>query len=146
MGDSCNVIKWDGEQWEPIGPPLSASHHNIRDIAYYNNELYIAGNISMDNGLKDILVLRDGEWQAVGESIQTGISRFNKLVVFNSELYAARTIRKVDGFAGNMIQRWNGEIWQEVGGVSQLDPGKYVVALFEKGVPVGTSKLVLQPK
>src|SRR5690606_38593163 len=45
MGDSCNVIKWDGEQWEPVGPPLLASHHEIADITYYNNELYIAGNI-----------------------------------------------------------------------------------------------------
>src|SRR5690606_22529559 len=40
---------------------------------------------------------------------------FTKLVVYNEELYAAGMIRKVDGFAGNMIQRWNGEIWQEVG-------------------------------
>jgi len=115
MGDSCNVIKWDGEQWEPIGPPLLASHHDIVDIAFYNDELYIAGNILMNNGLQDILVLRDGEWQVVGEPIQTGISNFNKLVVYNNELYAAGGIRKLDGFAGNMIQRWNGEIWQEVG-------------------------------
>ena len=115
MGDSCNVIKWNGEQWEPIGPLLLASHHEIRDIAYYNDELYIAGNIIMNNGLRDILVLRDGEWQEVGETIPAGIASFNKLDVYNGELYAAGGIRKLDGFAGNMIQRWDGEIWQEVG-------------------------------
>ena len=126
MGDSCNVIKWDGQQWEPVGPPLLASHHDIRDLAFYNDELYIAGRILMDNGLRDILVLRDGEWQEVGETIQAGISSFNKLEVYNDELYAAGGIRKLDGFAGNMIQRWNGEIWQEVGNsLYALSPSLY---------------------
>ncbi len=126
MGDSCNVIKWNGGQWEPVGPPLLASHHEIRDITFFNDELYIAGNILMDNGIQDILVLRNGEWQVVGEPIQTGMSAFTKLVVYNEELYAAGMIRKLDGFAGNMIQRWNGEIWQEVGNsLYPITPSSY---------------------
>jgi hypothetical protein len=126
LGDSCNVIKWDGESWSIIGPPIDASFSAISDVANYNDELYIAGNIIMNNGFRDILVLRDGEWQEVGVTIPAGIASFNKLVVYNGELYAAGMIRKIDGFAGNMIQRWTGEVWQEVGNsLYSTGPGSF---------------------
>src|SRR5690606_4819307 len=75
--------------------------------------------------------------QVVGEPIETGISSFNKLVVYNGELYAAGGIRKIDGFAGNMIQRWNGEIWQEVGSSLYSDSPNSFSQVFDMKVHEG---------
>ena len=115
MGYTCNVIRWDGENWEPVGPPIVASHCSIRTAMIYQGDLYVAGNINTVNGERDILVLKNGIWQAVGETVLAGIANFLAMEVYQGQLYAGGLIRKIDGFAGNMIQRWNGEAWSEVG-------------------------------
>ena len=115
MGYTCNVIRWDGENWEPVGPPIEASNCAIQTAMIFQGDFYVAGNIITENGKLDNLVLKNGVWQALDETMSAAIAHFNAMEVYQGELYAGGLIRKIDGFAGNMIQRWNGEAWSEVG-------------------------------
>jgi hypothetical protein len=109
------IVKFDGTNWQTVGPLINTVFCNINDVEIYQGELYIAGNILTEDGLHDLLVLRDNEWQIVGEGINGSMAHINRLCIYDNELIIGGMIRQSDGHVGHCIQKWNGEIWSEVG-------------------------------
>jgi hypothetical protein len=112
---TTGIVKYDGETWQTVGPNIDADFLTINDAEIFQDELYVAGNLFTTDGIDDILVLRDNEWQMVGQGMNGNLSHINRMCVYQDELVVAGMFRQSDGFVGHCIQKWNGNIWEEVG-------------------------------
>ena len=111
----CSIAKWNGTQWMPVNNFNSPGFAGIYDACEYNGELYVGGNFYNAGVFTDIAVFRNGIWQNVGQGFFGGLNGLSALTVYKGELYAAGAILKNAGNVGNGIQKWNGNIWSEVG-------------------------------
>jgi hypothetical protein len=109
------IIKFDGENWQTVGPNIDADFFTINDAEIFQDELYVGGNLSTTGGIDDLLVLRNNEWQVVGELFNGSMAHINRMCIFQDELVVAGMFRQSDGFIGHCIQKWNGTSWAEVG-------------------------------
>lgn len=118
------MARFDGSEWHKVVDIPSQPNYSIGigDFEYYQQELYIADNF-LFNGIRDIVVYRQGLWQQVGQGIKGGSAGIGDLQIYKGHLYATGTLDKSMGNAGNAIQRWNGERWAEVGSSIQYFQG-----------------------
>ncbi len=124
-GISANSIgKYDGSNWSavhnfPVIPTDIGAKNRINDIAFYNNELYVCGNLNnLPIGTIFNIVKWDGaDWVSVGGGIRGSIVFVNKMLVYNNELIVAGLFSKNDdpNNPGNNIAKWDGIQWSELG-------------------------------
>lgn len=110
-----NIAKWDGTQWTGMGFPNYASRMSC--MVFYKSELYVGGTIQDSLGYPVNIARWDGvNWKPVGNGISGGMAFVSSFAIYNDELYVGGYFLKVDGNAGNFIQKWNGFSWSGVGG------------------------------
>lgn len=118
------VARWDGTMWHSVFDlPLlssSAGYNRVNDVAWYNGELYIGGNLQGQNDMVDIARYDGTMWRAVGQGIQGSFSAVNLLEVHDGLLYVAGGFAQTQPFGppdnpGCGIVTWNGEEWGTLG-------------------------------
>lgn len=94
---------------------------NILSSVEHDGELYISGWFTRDNGgvsLNGVAKWNGSEWEPVGEGFtlgETGIASINVLSSINGELYAGGNFTQSGSNEVNMIAKWNGTEWQNIG-------------------------------
>lgn len=119
---SRNIVKWSGYQWDTIpriGPDSSGPNGLVTAVEYYNNELYIGGNIPNDwkgypPKVKHLTRWDGAYWQQVGGGNPNG--RVESMINYQGELYVGGEFGQVGGnVPANLIARWNGTNWSKLG-------------------------------
>ena len=111
------VAVWNGVEWNNLYDLPDYGDNAIMDIAFLNDVIYVAGNFSnFSDPHKEIVCYKDGQWQDVGGGIR-GDSWVNDMEVYKNELYVTGWFNQADGNAGDMIMKWNGNNWIDIGGV-----------------------------
>lgn len=119
-----SIAKYDGSNWNavhnfPVIPTDIGAKNRINDISYYNNELYVCGNLNnLPIGTIFNIVKWDGtNWISVGSGIRGSIVFVNKMLVYHNELIVAGLYSKNDdpNNPGNNIAKWDGNQWSELG-------------------------------
>lgn len=116
-GNFNGLAKFDGMTWSGFNVPnFSYLGSYVRDVALYNNELYIGGNFSISGGIDDDFVYyHNGQWQKPGSGIIGAMSGIEKLEVYKNMLFIGGLIYKGEGNVGNMLVAWNGNSMIAVG-------------------------------
>jgi len=118
------LAKFGGTNWSsvhnfPLIPSDIGASNWVNDISYYNNEIYVCGNLNnLPIGTIFNIVKWDGaDWVSVGNGIRGSIVFANKMLVYNNELIVAGLFSKTDdpNNPGNNIAKWDGIQWSELG-------------------------------
>lgn len=116
--------KWNGTTWTCINMPTITFFTAVYTICEYQNEIYVGGNFSSaafpNDSIENIIKYDGTNWTSVGGGIHGYADEVESMTVFNNELYLSGLFTSPDGNAGNYIQRWNGNIWRDVGGGTNL--------------------------
>lgn len=121
------IARWNGTNWENVGnimPMLdpnyaNGSNPNFYSLCVYDDELYLAGSFYDSTGTP-IHIIRwdDTDWKYVGSGIQEGgIALVNSMCVYNNELWVGGRFSAAATGTSNNITRWDGNQFQNVGGV-----------------------------
>jgi len=108
---------YDGVQWMPFydDPIDLLGIWHVYDAIEYQDQLYITGNFSQVDSLKEIMRWDGNNWLSVGGGIK-GDAWVNDTEVFQGELYVGGHFFEQDGNEGSFIMSWNGERWRSIGG------------------------------
>ena len=110
---------WDGSSWSSVHAlPDYFSPNQINTIAFYKNELYIAGNFNGLDGKRDIAKWNGSSWQDVGGGLFGGWSFINDMIIYKDKLYVAGSFSKYADSRnpGNCIAVWDSNSWSDAGG------------------------------
>jgi hypothetical protein len=114
-----SLAKWNGVSWSNVYnfPNWASGGWFIKDIAFYNGDLYVGGNFVTANGNTDITMYKNSTWQKVGsnDTLRGTYCGVDALEIYNNELYAGGPIWHTEGNVGHGIQKWNGTNWLAVG-------------------------------
>ena len=119
--DSWDVAKWDGRKWKLLGSRLFGW---MRDLAWYENRLHIAGRLSNESEHESnsefhhLLRLEDDGWTPIARHLantQRSTAEIINLEVFQGDLYAGGGFIRINGVPANNIAKWNGQRWTPVG-------------------------------
>jgi hypothetical protein len=110
---ATGVAKRVGSAWVPIGSlDLEGS---IIDIAKYNGNLVVIGNVDFDNG-RSIAEWDGNEWHLLGPGIINLMSSGHCLTVYQGDLYVGGQIALAPpGNPGQNIMRWDGTQFHALG-------------------------------
>jgi trimeric autotransporter adhesin len=115
--NATNVARWDGTNWNSLGPGLGIQpdrFRGVRAILATGNELYAAGGFT-NSGSESVshLVKWDGTtWISVGNSFGTDIV---SLGWDGRYVYVGGTFQHVAGILASNIARWDGSNWSALG-------------------------------
>jgi trimeric autotransporter adhesin len=126
------VARWDplSQTWTTLGSGIS--NGSVHALAVFNNELYVGGNFTNAGGIAaaDYLARWNGtSWSAV-QSSGSGVSApVYALTVFDPDgdgptpaaLFVGGEFTSAGGVSANLVARWDGNSWFQVGPAS--DPG-----------------------
>ncbi|HQV51003.1 MAG: hypothetical protein IPI00_07530 [Flavobacteriales bacterium] len=136
-GDTAKgVAKRVGNHWEAVGRLQDVLPNNspmVMDIAIFNDEIYICGNISSTTTSSDFFKLEGDAWvPAASTGLYGSFAVGNALEVYQNELYIAGGIHISEGNIGEGVLKYDGVgSLQPVGtGLQDMDNGQalYVVA------------------
>ncbi|MBK8499662.1 MAG: T9SS type A sorting domain-containing protein [Flavobacteriales bacterium] len=129
---SPGIFKWDGTQFQAMGcgvnwdcvTPLSnggLANGGVTAMAFWNDELYIGGDITELNGEPAAYVARwDGNaWQNVGVGFNGPV---RKLRAYPDGLYAVGYFDEAEGQAAHGLARWDGTAWNSVFDLPVISP------------------------
>ncbi|HPB24218.1 MAG TPA: T9SS type A sorting domain-containing protein [Bacteroidales bacterium] len=124
-GIAANSIgKYDGSNWSavhnfPVIPTDIGAANRVNDIAFYNNEIFVCGNLNnLPTGTFANIIKWDGaDWVSVGDGIRGSIVFVNKMLVYKNELIVGGLFSKsvAPNNPGLNIGKWNGTQWSELG-------------------------------
>lgn len=119
------IAKLAGDTWQGVITAGELPNNAIiRDIAYFQGQYYIAGNINNSSGQpSDLAILENGQLHFVGSGVVGGSTDLISLEVYQGELYMAGVLSQSSGNVGNGIQKWDGINFSSVGGVLQSIEG-----------------------
>jgi len=123
--EANGLARWDGAAWHSVFDMpnfnFSSSVTNIiNDVAWYRNELYVAGNFGSAENRVDLARWDGTNWLSVGNGIRGSFSTVNLLDVHNDLLYIAGGFAQSGQFGppenpGCGIVTWNGTEWGTLG-------------------------------
>ena len=105
-----SIARWTGTSWDSIGLGTN-SNGIIREMAIYNNELYVCGNFTSFNGMfnTDGIVKYNGTtWSAISGLNITG-STINSVCVHDNKLYISGSFNI--GGVNHRIAVYDGTSW-----------------------------------
>jgi len=120
VASTTHLARWNGARWTgmPGGQPASA----VWALATFQGELVAGGGFASVGGVaaNGIARLTGDGWQPLGTGMNGGFSpNVFSLRVHNdgsgAKLYAGGRFASLGGVSG-LIARWNGSVWQPVGG------------------------------
>ncbi len=107
-GNFNGVAKFDGTSWSGFNIPyLGDNGFYVKDVTFFNNEMYIGGNFYISSGEQDLLYYHNGIWQKLGVGLSGSMGEVAKLQVYKNRLYIGGLIFKGDGNVGNMLIAWD---------------------------------------
>ncbi|HEY1016409.1 MAG TPA: hypothetical protein VGE07_27110, partial [Herpetosiphonaceae bacterium] len=132
--ETPTVLTWDGQRWDEL-----ESHHTyfqggmISDLQLHEGQLYAGGSFSLGGSPRydDVNIARwDGEsWRPVGGGLKggagatyPGMGTVEAMTVYQGALIASGAFTTAAGAPADLIARWDGAAWSEVGNVS---PGQF---------------------
>ncbi len=109
-------VRYNGINWTTWLIPGDFDNF-INGIAKYQNQLYVAGNISGSGCLGDIQKWNGSNWECLGTGIMgsNGFSSVSDLLIYQNDLYVCGTFNRNAGNPGEGIMKWNGSEWSDVG-------------------------------
>lgn len=128
---SPGIFKWDGAQLHAMGcgfnwdcvSPLSNGGlgSGVVTMAFWNNELYAAGDLYSLNGAPLYNIARwDGNaWQGVGGGLNGLVVRLRP---YPDGLYAVGYFDEAEGQEANGLARWDGTAWHSVFDLPVISP------------------------
>ncbi len=129
-GHLCNgVAKRHGGTWVNVGLPEYAYEGDVGviDIALYQGQLVITGNITAAGSTSRDIMAYDGQnWHKLCEpGILGSFAGGRALVEYQGDLYVTGVILKSAGNVGHSIQRWNGSQWHDLDVGLTYQPGNF---------------------
>jgi hypothetical protein len=120
--EAHGLAKFDGIQWSAVHSlPQFESYNNpnfIFAVAFYNNELYIAGNFNNppDYTINDLAKWNGTEWVGVGNLVEN--SAIYNMLIYKNELYVSGDFNTLGNpqIQAHSIARFDGNSWKTVGG------------------------------
>jgi trimeric autotransporter adhesin len=115
---SC-VARYDGNQFYPYFLPVPRySGASVNTIEFYNNQMYVGGNIyDTVTGQNDLERWNGTSFEPFGNIIFNGFGdAIQDMVVFQNELYIGGGFHKSTGSPGDNLIKWDGTSFTEVGG------------------------------
>ncbi len=126
--NSRGVLSWDGASFEAVGcglfscdlPQTWHMSAPARSLAYWQDELYIAGdfNLSSIPGVAFIARFNGNEWVGVGGGMDGPV---RGLKAYPDGLYAAGWFNNAGNTPAEGLARWDGEQWHSVHDLPLLD-------------------------
>ena len=117
---SKGIAKWDGQNWTDLSQNFpsycSYGQKDLYELIFFNNELYVGGNMNCDIFPSERLLKRVGnQWLEVGQGF-SGDATLNTFEIFNSNLIVAGYFFP-DGFnIENSIVRCDGLTYHPMAG------------------------------
>lgn len=121
---SPGIFKWDGEQFHALGCGFNwdcvsqlsnggLSNGGIVSLAFWNNELYAAGDIYSVNGdpVNHIARWDGAAWQPLAGGLDEMVQHIR---AYPDGLYAVGSFTHADGMEANGLARWDGTTWHSV--------------------------------
>lgn len=125
------IAKWNGTVWSSVySLPNWGNLNNIKSIAYYENEIYLAGTM-IDSSPYDTMynICRyDGiQWVQLGEGIGGTFSWVEDMLVYDGLLYISGSFNKNDRplNPGNRIVVWDGSYFAQFGDIEGLSASSF---------------------
>lgn len=133
------LFKWKNGRWNSTGISgdtllANGEWYRIRaQMVTIGTTLYVIGQRINYNQTESrpyrVLALSEGEWRTIGEGFNNGITN---LATHGSTLYVAGPFSAIGDQTVHSLARWNGTIWETVGGgvnggVSTMTVDKYGV-------------------
>ncbi|MEM8487573.1 MAG: T9SS type A sorting domain-containing protein [Bacteroidota bacterium] len=108
-GEETSLVKWDGQAWRDLSGGFSFTH-DIFDVTYYGNDLYIAGEFQQGSDAPASHIARwDGTaWQAIGND------DYPDQIILNLEVVA--DVIYASSFTSTY--RWENGVWEDLGFMS----------------------------
>lgn len=107
------ILKWDGMQWNPVGPTLTGSLHDVGISE--SREFFVAGALN-DNGVTRGLARWDTQNLSFldSEISLDGVMepRVNALVIHRDTVYVVGFFDEIGGVAAKRVARWAGGVWE----------------------------------
>jgi hypothetical protein len=118
------MARWTGSGWAALGsgvPAMSGQTIFVWDMTVFQNELYVTGLFSAENGQScgNVAAWNGSTWRYPGCGVWAA-DYFDrdgrKLHVYNGELYVAGYFETAGGNTpASCVARWNGSTWSAVG-------------------------------
>ena len=129
------MARWDGSQWHNVGTGIYGDFKQVRAMAVFNDNLYIAGCFSKAGGIPAFNI---AGWDGTQYfDLDTGVlgDVYSLLVdSINNFLYVGGQIYHAGGNNGIALQshvaQWDGYEWNSVGINPQLNTGGNALALY----------------
>jgi hypothetical protein len=115
--NSSGIAKWNGINWQSAGSHPSDSEGDIYSMIEFQEELYVAGNLTRIGGINVNRIAKwDGNsWKKAGSGVWGAFEDIMSLAVYNEELYAGGNFTVAGGKQAYNIAKWDGEKWNSVG-------------------------------
>lgn len=117
-----HVARFDGARWHRLGGGIAPdSDQIVRDVCEYNGDLIVAGTFDTAGGVRvnDIGRFDGTRWWPLGSGFAGFVNLTDgeifALEVWRGDLYAAGNFTSAGGRPMQVIARWDGQMWQQVG-------------------------------
>jgi uncharacterized delta-60 repeat protein len=115
-GNESRVARWNGTQWDTIGPVLDSG---ISDMIIHNRQLYVCGLFIQSASVKYLACWDGAAWVPVGQGADDQVSCLASL---NGALIAGGEFQAIGGVAASRLARWDGTSWAGLtGGLGASD-------------------------
>ena len=105
--NASSISKFENGIWSAF--PSLGNSPNVTSMVYFNNELYIGGNI--DSPLNDICKFDGSNWVQLGTGLTGGFTVINKMIEFNGKLIVGGLMQSANGDPGDGVAAWDGAQW-----------------------------------
>ncbi len=116
LPNTYHIARWNGSEWLSAGS-TNNDQGQIQTMAVFNNNLYVAGNITKIGGVNvnRIAKWNGSNWSNVSGGITGGFCLIYCMAVYNGQLYVGGDFTYAGGKTTYNIARWNGTAWDSVG-------------------------------
>ncbi len=131
------IVRWDGNQWQPVGDIFHSALNYVSDMIVYNGYLYVCGAFSTQWGDGASSIARwDGiSWEDIGGVIDDGIA---DLEIFRGELYVVSGFNTIgNSIAAEHVAKWDGNQWYSVGADFDIPGTPLTMAVLNDELYVG---------
>lgn len=130
-GNESRVARWNGTQWNTIGPVLDSG---ISDMIIHNGQLYVCGLFIQSASVKYLARWDGAAWVPVGQGADDQVSCLASL---NGDLIAGGEFQAIGGVAASRLARWNGTSWSSLTGGQGASDTVNAIAVIGADVYVG---------
>ena len=116
---ACNIAKWNGKSWEPLGYGAqfpSDELPGVKALAVSGNDLFVGGafrRVDLVNA-SCIAKWNGASWSALSGGIGAGESVLS-LAVSGSDIYLGGSFESVGGISALNVAKWDGASWSALG-------------------------------